>query len=57
MAIQHHHQANDFRAGFEVAKWRIFYHSARLPSHPARLKQFSLTVPKIGINRKTVKFV
>ena len=27
------------RAGFKVAKWRVFYHLARLQSHPTRLKK------------------
>ena len=37
--IQHHRQANDFRAGFKVAKWRVFCHSAWLQISPARFKQ------------------
>jgi hypothetical protein len=37
--IKHYRQANDFRAGFEVAEWRMFCHQARLQSRPARFKQ------------------
>ena len=36
--VQHHSQADDLWACFEVAKRRAFCHSARLRNHPARLK-------------------
>jgi len=32
-------QAHDFRAGFKVAKWGVFCHSAWLQISPARFKQ------------------
>ena len=38
MYIQHHRQADDLRARFKVTEWGVFYHSARLRNHPARLK-------------------
>jgi hypothetical protein len=37
--LQHHSQTNDLRAGFKVAKWRVFCHSAWLQISPARFKQ------------------
>jgi hypothetical protein len=37
--LQHHSQTNDLRAGFKVAKWRVFCHSAWLQISPARVKQ------------------
>jgi len=42
--VQHDCKSDDFKAGFEVAEWGTFCHSAWLQSHPAGLKQFSLTV-------------
>ena len=36
--IQHHSQANDLGASFEIPKRGAFCHSARLRNHPARLK-------------------
>ncbi len=37
--VQHHRQADDFGAGFEVAKRRTYCHSAKLQNRLARLKQ------------------
>jgi hypothetical protein len=28
--IKHYCKSDDFRAGFEVAKWRVFYHQTTL---------------------------
>ena len=39
--VQHRCQANDFWAGFEIAKWIRLGHPARLRNHPARLKPVS----------------
>ena len=36
--IHHYRQADDLRAGFEIAKWGAFCHPVRLRNHPARLK-------------------
>ena len=36
--IVHHRRADDFWAGFEIAKWGAFCHPVRLRNHPARLK-------------------
>ena len=47
--VQHDCKSNDFRAGFKVAKWRVFCHSAWLQITPARFKQVysdkALSVP------------
>ena len=37
--VQHYCKTNDFRAGFEVAEWGMFCHSASLQISPARFKQ------------------
>ena len=37
--VQHYGKSDDFRAGFEVAKWGRFCHSAWLQISPARFKQ------------------
>ena len=37
--VQHYCKSDDLRDGFEVAEWRVFCHSARLQSSPARFKQ------------------
>ena len=37
--VQHYYKSDDFRAGFKVAKWRMFCHSAWLQISPARFKQ------------------
>ena len=37
--VHHYCKSDDFRAGFEVAKWRVFCHSAWLQISPARFKQ------------------
>ena len=37
--IQHYCKSDDFRAGFEVAKWRMFCHPRTLQISPARFKQ------------------
>ncbi|MBO6803640.1 MAG: hypothetical protein JJ893_10295 [Thalassospira sp.] len=39
--IHHYAQADDLRAGFEVAEWGAFGHPAKLRNHPARLKPVS----------------
>jgi hypothetical protein len=36
--VHHDRQADDLRAGLEVAKWRAFCHSTRLGRRPASLK-------------------
>ena len=36
--VQHHSQADDLRACFEVPEWGVFCHTERLRDHPARLK-------------------
>ena len=43
--IEHHHKADDFRAGFEVAKWARLGHSRRLSSQIASVKSSPLTAP------------
>jgi hypothetical protein len=37
--VQHYCKSDDFRAGFKVAEWRMFCHSAWLQISPARFKQ------------------
>jgi len=37
--VHHYCKTDDFRAGFEVAKWGTFCHSAWLQISPARFKQ------------------
>lgn len=37
--IEHHRQANNLGAGFEILKWRAFGHPHKLRNRPARLKQ------------------
>jgi len=37
--VDHYCKSDDFRAGFKVAKWRAFCHSAWLQISPARFKQ------------------
>ena len=39
--IQHHRQADDLRAGFEVFEWGAFDHFESLRKPPARLKPSS----------------
>ncbi len=39
--IQHHRQADDVGAGFEILKWVTFYHSQTLVQRPAHLKPVS----------------
>lgn len=39
--IQHHCQADNLTARFEIAKWIRFGHPERLRNHPARLKSVS----------------
>ena len=36
--VQHHRQADDLGACFEVPEWGVFCHSARMQSRLARLK-------------------
>jgi hypothetical protein len=48
MAIKIVPKSDDFRSGFEVAKWRVFCHLNPLQSSPARLKSFCLKVPLKG---------
>ena len=49
--VQHYCKSDDFRAGFKVAKWGMFCHSAWLQISPARFKQVysdsTLTDPPI----------
>ena len=52
--IQHDCKSDDFRAGFEVAEWRMFCHSKTLQISPARFKQ---VYSDSAIGRETVKFV
>ena len=47
-------KSDDFRAGFEVAKWRVFCHLNPLQSSPARLKWFCLTEPCPQLNCQNV---
>ena len=45
--VRHYCKSDDFRAGSEVAKWRMFCHSAWLQISPARFKQvYSDKAPK-----------
>ena len=37
--VHHYGKSDDFRAGFKVAKWGVFCHSAWLQISPARFKQ------------------
>jgi len=37
--VHHYYKSDDFRAGFEVAKWRTFCHSRKLQISPAHFKQ------------------
>ena len=37
--VHHYCKSDDFRAGFKVAKWGTFCHSAWLQISPARFKQ------------------
>ena len=37
--VHHYGKSDDFGAGFEVAEWRVFCHSAWLQISPARFKQ------------------
>ena len=37
--VHHYCKSDDFRAGFEVAEWRVFCHSKTLQISPARFKQ------------------
>ena len=37
--VHHYCKSDDFRAGFEVAEWRMFCHSKTLQISPARFKQ------------------
>jgi len=39
--VEHDCQADDFGAGFEIAKWTAFCHPAKLGCRPARLKPVS----------------
>lgn len=39
--VHHHRQANDVGAGFEVPKWRVYCHQAKLRSRPAPHKSVS----------------
>jgi len=58
--VEHDCQADDFGAGFEIAKWTAFCHPAKLGCRPARLKPvssdrtswFSLTRPFYNPKRK-----
>ena len=47
--VQHHRQADNLTARFEIAKWVSFGHPARLRNHPARLKSvsFDSTAPQV----------
>ena len=49
--VHHYCKSDDFRAGFKVAKWGMFCHSAWLQISPARFKQVysdsTLTDPPI----------
>ena len=38
--VQHHRQADNLTARFEIAKWIRFGHPVRLRNRPARLKRF-----------------
>ena len=68
--IQHYCKSDDFRARFKVAKWAGFCHPVTLGARPARINRFSSDsnleilkwvlcchLPKIGMDRETVKFV
>jgi len=46
--VHHYCKSDDFRAGFKVAEWRVFCHSAWSKISPARLKRFYLTLPHIS---------
>jgi hypothetical protein len=37
--VHHYCKSDDFRAGFKIAEWRVFCHSAWLQISPARFKQ------------------
>jgi hypothetical protein len=37
--VHHYCKSDDFRARFELAKWGVFCHLARLQRCPARFKQ------------------
>lgn len=39
--VQHHRQADDLWAGFEITKRRAFCHEQTLRNHPALLKRLS----------------
>ena len=39
--VHHHRQADHLRAGFKVAKWRVFCHPQKLSGRPARLMKIS----------------
>ena len=36
--VQHDCKSDDFRTGFKVAKWRVFYHPKTLQISPAHFK-------------------
>ena len=38
-SVHHYCKTNDFRAGFKVAEWRMFCHSAWSQISPAHFKQ------------------
>jgi hypothetical protein len=53
--VQHDCKSNDFRAGFKVAKWRVFCHSAWSQISPARFKQvYSDKTYKVLANIMTI---
>ena len=46
--VQHDCKSDDFRAGFEVAKWKIFVIQKRYKLALPASSQFALTVPHQG---------
>ena len=39
--VHHYRKADDFRRGFEIAKWVLFCHARRLVDEQIPIKQFS----------------
>jgi hypothetical protein len=52
--IHHYCQADNLRAGFEVAEWGVHCHPAKLRNHPARLKLVSSDKTPIRISTKVL---
>ena len=53
--IQHHRQADDLGAGFEVLEWRAFGHGQRLRKPPACLNPSSSDMTILGKNQTRVQ--